>query len=74
MNDQRGETGPLLGGEDLRDGLLVGGVGAQAVNSFGGKGDETALANRLARQGNIFGAGGEDSGVGLYHVNKAGFR
>ena len=42
MGDQRIERGPSLGGVELGDRRPVGGVGAQAVDGLGRKGDEAA--------------------------------
>ena len=42
MHDQRIETRPPLGLEDPRHRLAVEGIGAQAIDRFGRKGDETA--------------------------------
>ena len=40
MHDQGIEPGPALGFENVGDGAIIGGIGAEPVNGFGGKGDE----------------------------------
>jgi hypothetical protein len=47
VHDQRIELRPALGREDRRNGAPIGGVGAKAVHSLGGKRDELAAPQRL---------------------------
>ena len=49
MDDQRMVLRPPLGGEDLRHGLRIGGIGTEAVDRLGGKGDQFAGAQQLGR-------------------------
>ena len=56
MGDERIERRPALGLVEARDGLAVGGVGAEAVNRLGRKGDEPAgrkAAHRIPDRGGI---------------------
>ena len=56
MGDQRIECGPALGLVKPRDRLAVGGVGAEAVNGLGRKGDQAAgreAAHRLGDRGGV---------------------
>ena len=46
MDDERIPGGTLLGFEDPGDGFRRESVGTQAVDGFGGKGDEAALAEQ----------------------------
>ena len=47
VRDQGIEAGPLLGGVDAGDRLAAGRVGAEAVDGFGRKGDESASADEF---------------------------
>ncbi len=42
VDDERVVGGPVLGREDMRDGVGVEGVGAEAVDGLGGEGHEVA--------------------------------
>jgi hypothetical protein len=51
VDDQRIERRPVLDVEDARDGGVVGGVGAEAVDRLGGEGDDAAGAQLKPRRG-----------------------
>ena len=56
MGDQRIECRPALGLVEARDGAAVGGVGAEAVDGLGRKGDEPAggkAAHRVRDRGGV---------------------
>ena len=67
VDDQRVEPGPVLSLEDAGDGFVVCGVGAEAIDGFGGKGDKPALAEAPGGGGNIVGVGGNDGGSVVGH-------
>ena len=49
MHDQGIETRAALGREDAGNGLAISGIRAQAVDRFGGKGDQFAVAQQFCR-------------------------
>jgi hypothetical protein len=55
MNDDRVPRGTAFGGEDGGDGLRREGVGAEAVDGFGGEGDEAAGAQDFRCAGEVRG-------------------
>jgi hypothetical protein len=57
MHDQRVIVWAAFGGENFFDGFGIGGVGAEAVDGFGGEGDETACAQRGYGAGDVCCAG-----------------
>ena len=63
MYDQRVETGPLLGGENLGDGVRIAGVGAQSVDGLGGEGDNISGGQRGRGAGDRLVCGGENRHV-----------
>ena len=68
VDDQRIAEWALLGGENARDGLSVGGVGAEAIDSLRGEGDETPRAQQRRRFGDMRGW----LGVGVHHQPYSG--
>ena len=66
--DDEGVPGwALLGGEDACDGFWRERVGSEAVDGFGGKGDEAAFAEESGGAGDVGGEGGVEM-EGLGHV------
>ena len=59
--------GALLGEEDLLDGLRIEGVGAEAVDGFGGEGEEVAAFEDGDGEGQVAGVGGVEM-EGFGHV------
>lgn len=60
--------GAVFGGEDGLDGGRVEGVGGEAVDSFGGHGDEAAVPEDVGGLRDAFGGGLECEGAaGLRH-------
>ena len=51
MHDQRIEARPPLGGENAGHRLAIGGVGAQAIDRLGRKGDQSAMAQDMRGMG-----------------------
>ncbi len=49
MDNQWVEPGPVLGGEDGGHGFVIGGVGTEAINRLGGKGDKPAIGQQAGR-------------------------
>ena len=73
VDDNRIPGRSLLGGKDARDGRSVKGVGAQAVDCFGGQSDKPAFAqnlgclcDRFARRGGIESDGIHGKAQGLH--------
>jgi len=60
MDDQRVEARPALGGEDRGHRPVVGGVAAQAIDGFGGEGDQPSGPQQLSAGGDIFGSSGNN--------------
>ena len=65
MRDQRIERRPALGGIEPRDGLAVGGVGAEPIDGLGRKRDQAALGKAERRVGDGDEIGGSKAGVDL---------
>jgi hypothetical protein len=55
VHDQRIEARPVLGGEDLGDGLVLRGIGAETIDGLGRKGDELAFDQGLRGMGDGLG-------------------
>src|SRR5207248_314558 len=53
VDDQRVGRRPALGGEDAANGELVVGVGAEAVDGLGGKGDQASASQYFDRALNV---------------------
>src|SRR5689334_11296255 len=58
MHDQGIEARAALGGKNAGHGLAAGGVGAQAINGFGGEGDQSPPAQNFRRARDRGGIGG----------------
>jgi hypothetical protein len=69
VDDQGIISGALFGEEDLSDGVLVEGIGSQAVDGLGGKSDEPSGADDGRGAGDMLFGGGEDlCAHGLYYT------
>jgi hypothetical protein len=62
MNDERIEARAVLGREDCGHGAVIGGIGAEAIDRLGGKGDEAAGAKRFGRGRDVLRRRREDGG------------
>ena len=73
VGDQRVEVGAALGVEDAGDGVVVGGVCAEAVDGFGAEGDEAAGLEEGCGAGDAVCGGGQDLGHSRPLAMKCGF-
>lgn len=64
VNDQGAGCGPAFDGEDTGDGFRIQGVGAEAIDRFGGERDQTSSAEEV---GGVFDLSGVDQRQGLGH-------
>jgi hypothetical protein len=68
MGDQRIEAWAALGRVNPRHGARIDGVGAEAIDGFGGKGDEAAGAQDFRSRRQALGVGGQPSGHAVFDL------
>jgi hypothetical protein len=49
MHDQRVIGGPSFGGENFAYGVRIGGIGTEAIDGLGGKGDQLTGTQQIRR-------------------------
>src|SRR5207245_1085415 len=71
VDDQRIVGGPALGAKDTGDGRGVESIGAEAIDGFGGKGDEAAAAQHTSGPryyAGVRGDGIDGEGFGVHEM------